>query len=190
MWIIGDSYVRRGAQRAAENLGKNIAVPDINVSWFGWGGLRWRGLLPFFFTSLRGRAAPDLLIIHCGGNDMGAVKSVHLVSLMKEDLHKLHAKHPDISICFSLINQRCQWKTGAKPSKIDKARRFVNSVMTTFVQSINGAVIEHPDIRHDSPGLFLADGVHFTPRGNDMFLENVANFKAVKCSVTVFEFGL
>ncbi|XP_070406372.1 uncharacterized protein [Nothobranchius furzeri] len=48
IWIIGDSYVRRGAQRAADTLGDNLGLPDVCVSWFGWGGLRWKDLLPFF----------------------------------------------------------------------------------------------------------------------------------------------
>lgn len=175
MWIIGDSYVRRGAQRAAETMGSNLSLPGVRMCWFGCGGLRWKGLLPFFSHSLRGRAAPDVLLIHCGGNDLGEVSSVQLVNAMKEDLHQLKLWHPGMRIMFSAVTQRCRWKAGAKPVKINKAKNFVNSVMSTFVHSLNGAMIEHPHIRHDSPGLFLKDGVHFTPRGNDMFLNTLAN---------------
>ncbi|XP_054588091.2 uncharacterized protein [Nothobranchius furzeri] len=126
IWIIGDSYVRRGAQRAAETVGDNLGLPDVCVSWFGWGGLRWKDLLPFFH-SLHGRAAPHVLIIHCGGNDMGVVSSVKLVNMMKEDLHRLHLLHPHMTIIMSSITQRCRWRAGVKPAKIEKARRFVNS---------------------------------------------------------------
>nr|XP_054588095.1 uncharacterized protein LOC129153116 isoform X1 [Nothobranchius furzeri]XP_054588096.1 uncharacterized protein LOC129153116 isoform X1 [Nothobranchius furzeri] len=156
IWIIGDSYVRRGAQRAAETVGDNLGLPDVCVSWFGWGGLRWKDLLPFFH-SLHGRAAPHVLIIHCGGNDMGVVSSVTLVNMMKEDLHRLHLLHPHMTIIMSSITQRCRWRAGVKPAKIEKARRFVNSVMATFISSLNGAVVVHPHIRHDSPGIFLSD---------------------------------
>lgn len=173
VWIIGDSYVRRGAQRATETIGSNLGL-DLRACWFGWGGLRWRGLLPFFSNSLRGRAAPDVLLIHCGGNDLGDVPSVHLVNQMKEDLHQLHHRHPGMKIMLSQINQRCRWRAGANPVKIDKARKFVNSVMA-FVHSLNGAIVDHSNIRHDSPGLFLRDRVHFTPRGNDIFLKSLAN---------------
>lgn len=175
MWIIGDSYVRRGAQRAAQTIGSNLSLPGVRVCWFGWGGLRWKGLLPFFSHSLRGRAAPDVLIIHCGGNDLGEVSGVQLVNAMKDDLDQLKLRHPGMKIMFSAVTQRCRWKAGANPAKLDKSRKFINSVMATFVRSLNGAMIEHPHIRHDSPGLFLKDGVHFTPRGNDMFLITVAN---------------
>jgi len=131
--------------------------------------------LPVFYRSLRGRAAPDILLIHCGGNDLGVVSSVQLVNTMKEDLLQHKLRHPGMKIMFSAVTQRCRWKAGANPVKIDKARKFVNSVMATFVRSLNSAMIEHPCIRHDSPGLFLKDGVHFTPRGNDMFLSTLAN---------------
>ena len=48
----------------------------------------------------------------------------------------------------------------ANPGKLDKSRRFVNSVMATFVQGFNGAMIEHPLIKHDSPGAsFIKEGV-------------------------------
>ncbi|XP_070402434.1 uncharacterized protein [Nothobranchius furzeri] len=174
IWIIGDSYVRRGAQRAAETLGDSLGLPDICVSWFSWGGLRWKDLLPFFFHSLHGRAAPDVLLIYCGGNDMGVVSSVKLVNMM-EDLHRLHLLHPHMMIIMSSITQRCSWRAGVKPAKIEKARRFVNSVMATFISSLNGAVVVHLHIRHDSPGIFLSDRVHFTNRGNDIFLTNFAD---------------
>ncbi|KAF4115194.1 hypothetical protein G5714_002683 [Onychostoma macrolepis] len=35
VWIIGDSSVRRGAQRAAETMGRNLSLPGIRVCWFG-----------------------------------------------------------------------------------------------------------------------------------------------------------
>lgn len=46
--------------------------------------------------------------------------------------------------------------------------------MATFYRSLNGAMIEHPHIRHDSPGLLLKDGVQFIPLGNK-FLNALAN---------------
>ena len=78
-------------------------------------------------------------------------------------------------IMFSSLCQRCQWRAVANPVRVDKARKFVNSVMATFVRSLHGAIIEHPLIRHDTPGLFLRDKVHFTPRGNDIFLSALGN---------------
>ncbi|KAM6960343.1 uncharacterized protein LKV04_021904 [Tautogolabrus adspersus] len=135
VWIIGDGYVCRGAQRAAETVGHDLGL-ELRICWFGWGGLRWEGLLPFFNNSLRGRSPPDGLIIHCGGNDMGHVTSVVLVNMMKKDLRHLHGQHPGMKIMLSALTMRCSWGPAWHPGKIDKSRKFVNSVMATFVGSI------------------------------------------------------
>ena len=175
IWIIGDSYVRRGEQRALETMGNNLGVDAVTyIHWFGWGGLRWRRLIPFLHQALQGRKAPDVLLIHCGGNDLGDITGVKLVAAMKEDLHQLHLRFPKIKILFSALTQRRRWKADAKAGKIDKGRRFVNSVMATYVNSLGGTFVDHPHIRFDTPGLFLYDDVHLTNRGNDMFLNSFA----------------
>ena len=175
VWIIGDSYVRRGERRALETVGNCLGLDGIPyIHWFGWGGLRWIQLIPFLTQALQGRAAPDVLLVHCGGNDLGDISSAKLVAAMKEDLHQLHLHHPRMKIVFSAITQRCRWKAGAHPGKIDKGRRFVNSVMATFVTGLSGSFIDHPHIKFDTPGLFLDDKVHLTNRGMDIFLNSFA----------------
>ncbi|KAK7169984.1 hypothetical protein R3I94_000277 [Phoxinus phoxinus] len=39
-------YVRRGAERAAKNMGNGLGIEDVYISWFGLAGLRWKSLLP------------------------------------------------------------------------------------------------------------------------------------------------
>ena len=173
IWIVGDSYIRRGEQRALETIGNNLGVDAAPyIHWFGWGGLRWRSLIPFINQALQGRASPDVLLVHCGGNDLCDISGVKLASAMKEDLHQLHLRYPNMKILFSALTQRCRWKAGANPGKIGKGRRFVNSVMATYVQSLGGTFVDHPHIRFDTPGLFLYGQVHLTNRGNDIFLNS------------------
>ncbi|XP_064152341.1 uncharacterized protein LOC135233090 [Anguilla rostrata] len=171
VWIVGDSYIRRGEERARKTVGTSLGLDTI-VHWFGWGGLRWESLLPFIHQSLRGRAAPDLLLIHCGGNDLGKIKSLDLVTGMKRDLQDLHRQSPGTKIFLSGITQRRRWRT-ANPGKIDKARKWVRNVMAAFVQDLGGIFVPHPHITFENDDLFLKDGVHFTPRGNDIFLNNI-----------------
>ena len=174
VWIIGDSYVRRGEERAKETMGNNLGVGCDYIYWFGSGGLRWNNLVPFFEQSLRGRAVPDILLIICGGNDLGNIPGVCLIAEMKEDLDQLHLQYPEMRIIFSGISQRRRWKSGANPGKIDKARKFVNNVMATHVHSLNGSFVPHPQIRFDTPELFVKDEVHLSRRGTDILLNNLA----------------
>lgn len=169
-----DIFLR--GERAAETMGSNLSTVWVFIHWFGWGGLRWRGLCPFFNQSLQRRAVPDVLLIHCGGNDLGNIASVKIGEAVKVDLHHLHVQYPGMRIIFSGITQRCRWKAGANPAKINKAHKFVNSVMATYVHGLNGSFIHHPAIRFDTPGLFLHDGVHFTTQGNDVLLNSFAEF--------------
>ncbi|XDV25432.1 hypothetical protein PO909_029352 [Leuciscus waleckii] len=141
---------------------------NAQVRWFGWGGRVWRNLLSFFHQCLSGRAVPDVLLVHCGSNDLGTIKSVKLVAGIKQDLQDLNRQFPQMKIIFSAITQRCWWRS-SQPKKIDKARRFVNSVMSSFVCTLGGKIVHHPQIKHRDPGQFLHDGVHFTPLGNYVF---------------------
>lgn len=124
------------------------------------------------FPPVPGRTAPDVLVIHCGGNDLGHVKSVLLVKPMKKDLQYLHKNVPLMKIMFSLINQRCHWRYGP-PGKMEKARKFVNSVMDTFVLARNGITVHHSSMVFDKPGLFLRENVNLTDEGHDIFLSGI-----------------
>ena len=168
MWILGDSYVRRGEEAARKSLGCDLGL-SAQVKWFGWGGLRWRGVLPFFAQSLRGRSVPEVLLIHCGGNDLGKVKSVDLAAEMKQDLCDLHRRHPQMTIIFSAVTQRRRWGL-ADPKKIDRSRKWLNNVMACFMK---GGIVRHPDIHFDNPALFLRDNVHLSSRGNDIFMNSI-----------------
>ncbi|KAJ8270392.1 hypothetical protein GJAV_G00113970 [Gymnothorax javanicus] len=170
VYSTGDSYIRRGEKRARETTGTNLGL-DAQVQWFGWGGMVWGNLLPFIHQCLRGRAVPEVLLIHCGGNDLGKIKSVKLVAGIKQDLEILHRQFLWMKIMFSAITQRCRWRSSHP--KIDKAWQYVNSVMATFVLSIVGDILHHPQIKHRDPGQCLHDGVHFTPIGNYIFLNNI-----------------
>ncbi|KAK7889138.1 hypothetical protein WMY93_024698 [Mugilogobius chulae] len=170
VWIIGDGHVRNAAQRAAVTKGCHLSLPNTVIRWFGRASLRWEGLVPFFNESLRGRAVPDILLINCGGNDLGVLKSVKMVNVMREDLLQLHQLHPRMKIIFSALPQRRQYS-----GKLEKARKFVNSVMRTLMEQVQGAAVDHPNIRYDNQELFMKDGAHFSLKGYDIFIDNLTN---------------
>ncbi len=151
IWIVGDSYVRRGEERAREMVGPNLGLDAVTVRWFGSGGLRWRSLVPMLEASLRGRTAPGALIIICGSNDLGRVTGVQLVGDMKKDINYLHRRFPAMKIIWSGIAERRRWRSG-KPGKLNKARKWVNSVIGSFVSELGGFSVCHPHIKLNSPG--------------------------------------
>ncbi len=70
-------------------VGPNLGLDAVTIRWFRSGDLRWRSLVPMLEASLRGRTAPDALIIICGSNDLGRVTGVQLVGDMKNDINYL-----------------------------------------------------------------------------------------------------
>ncbi|XP_034552564.1 uncharacterized protein LOC117822051 isoform X2 [Notolabrus celidotus] len=167
VWIVGDSYVQRGFKHARETLGTNLGL-SARIQWIGRGGMCWDGMLPIFRQFLRGREAPDVLVIHCGGNDLGCVKSVLLLKAMKRDLDELHRQFPQMNIMLSSINQRLHWRHSSAV-KIEKVRRFVNRAMASYVRTIS-----HPHIVYNKPELYLLDNVHLSSKGSDIFWNAIA----------------
>ena len=53
--------------------------------------------------------------------------------------------------------------------------------MSVFVRGLGGSIVAHPDIKFDCPGLFIRDGVHFSPLGNDIFLNSIV--QSLKASI-------
>lgn len=168
--IVGDSYIRRGEERARTTLGRNLGT-CAQIEWLGLGGMRWHSIVPRLMNWLRGRFPPDVLLIHCGGNDLGKLRSVALAAAMKRDLQYPQQRFPKMLIGYSAITQRRCWGP-VRPKKIERSRKWVNSEMATFVLGLNGFIVRHDGIRHYMPELFLRDDVHMSARGNDIFLNS------------------
>ncbi|KAL2096822.1 hypothetical protein ACEWY4_006029 [Coilia grayii] len=171
VWIVGDSYIRRAFRRSKVSVGKNLGL-TADITWFGVGGLRWGSFVCLLNSLLRSRPAPNVLVMHVGGNDLGQLKGVELVRQMKGYLLQVHERYPTVKLVFSCINMRRVWRYGP-PSKVNNARVFVSNVMSTFVGTLGGVEIRHPEIKHDSAGMFLEDGVHLTDSGHDIFITNL-----------------
>lgn len=172
VWILGSSYIQHGEQRARTTLGSNLGA-NAHVEWFGLGGMRWHSLVPHFNSLARQRGSPDALLLHCGGNDLGVIRSVELVAAMKQDLQALYERFPNMILILSFLTQRRLWSS-ANPKGIEHSRRWVNSHVSAFISRLQGIVIPHPDIRFNRPELFLRDEVHLSPLGNDIFLKDLA----------------
>lgn len=94
-----------------------------------------------------------------------ATSNVNLIAAMIEDPHHHHLQYTDMKIILSGITQRCRWKDGANPGKTDKARRFEDSVMATYVHCLSGSFVHHPHIKFDTPAMeFISPPGEMTAR--------------------------
>lgn len=171
IWIVGSSYVKRGEFGARQKFGENLGL-NAKVQWFGKGGMGWSGVLPRFYEELSTRSPPDILIIHAGGNDLGLMSAQQLSGIMKTELMQLHKEFPSMTIAYSCINQRQVWRYGS-PWKINKDREIVNHTMRKAAHCFGGVIIEHPCLKFFDNTVFVPDGVHFTKKGNELFVTSI-----------------
>ena len=98
-----------------------------------------------FSQVLRGRTVPDVLLIYYGRNDLGLVKSIDLISEMKQGLCHLPQQYPKMRIIFSVITDHPLWRY-ADPKKIKGSWVWVSNVMASFVLGISAkSIARHPD---------------------------------------------
>lgn len=86
-----------------------LSRTEAQVRWLGVRGLQWSRLLAHvhFYVSLD--SAPDILLIHAGGNDLGSRTTRELLRDIKLDCLRLWAAYPGILLVWSDIVARRVW---------------------------------------------------------------------------------
>ncbi|ROL50896.1 hypothetical protein DPX16_3530 [Anabarilius grahami] len=130
VWIVGSSIIRRlYAHICEQGLDRNLGL-RCRITWEGRGGRLWEQLLPVL-RSLRTKApAPDILVIHLGGNSVCREGRNRLDFLreMKTDLAEVLRLLPRTRLLFSSILPRLNWRGQIARSAygIERSRRWLN----------------------------------------------------------------
>ncbi|XP_063810639.1 uncharacterized protein LOC135037597 isoform X1 [Pseudophryne corroboree] len=127
VWIMGHSFIHWAEERAAARpYGRDLGLPQVNwaVRWFGVRGMRWSQLRK---AVLRAEAtagqAPEVVVLHLGGNDLGKVKSLDIIRWMREDLEWLRERWSQVHILWSSIIPRLAWRGARAGAGVEKARK-------------------------------------------------------------------
>ena len=161
-----------------ERHSQAVTVPDFSlpgkVHWLGRRGMRWDELVPLLETERRRRIAPQVLVIHVGGNDLGYTKGTSLIRRMIDDLALIMSIYPVTQIVFSYICERRVWMRGTcdAPGLLDKSRRNVNKLVGSFLRQSGMSFLTHSNIRHFM-ALYRKDGVHLNTSGNAVLMANI-----------------
>ncbi|XP_038620735.1 tumor susceptibility gene 101 protein isoform X2 [Tachyglossus aculeatus] len=172
VWICGHSYVFWAEKRALKRsfgpqLG--IRVEDAKLHWLGKSGMMWDQLIPTLIQSRRRLPDPDVLVVHLGGNDLGATRLLDIIIRMKKDFGFIKQMFKHVVPVWSNIIPRKAWNQ-EKPQKVmDKCRKKVNGEVGSFLKLLGGCVVKHESLVPESPGLFHLDGVLLSESGTDVF---------------------
>lgn len=172
IWVVGHSFVHWGGKRAGVRPnGRQLGLSrsEAQVRWLGVRGLRWSRLLPVvqYYASLD--RAPDILVVHAGGNDLGSRSSRELLRDIKLDFLRLWSSYPGLLIVWSDITARRVWRNARSPQGLNRARAKLNKAVGKFVARNGGFAVRHRELEEVDVALLEDDGVHPTGIGYDIW---------------------
>lgn len=154
--------------------GVNLGLEHINGSilWDFQPGMK----LDHFFSRLHNliltKPLPHMVIIHCGGNDIGQNSLSYIVNYLKYLMKELFTTYPNILFIWSGIIPRIAFRNEFNHSKLEKARKRINSSIGGFFIKNGGGYLQYPQIKESSPELFR-DSAHLTDLGVDIMLNTL-----------------
>ena len=151
--------------------GVNLGLQRLqtNVWWQGRSGLTLDKIRAHIRVMMRFEDAPQFIVIHIGGNDIGNVRIGLLQLKMKQFISWLDDQMPHTRIIFSQILPRKDWRFSNDNVAMDRCRRRLNSTVATYTMRNGGYYIRYPDNKYDD-NFLKEDGVHLTSLGNEVFL--------------------
>ncbi|XP_053305752.1 uncharacterized protein LOC128468000 [Spea bombifrons] len=172
-WIVGNSYVFWAKRRAAvRDRGEQLGFPEaqIKLKWFGFRGFGWKDVIGEVFHLLDRGNAPNVLLLHAGGNDLGLIPQKELVRQISQDLRKLKDRLPGVIVVWSEIVPRLNWRHARDHEAVARCRGKVNKLVASFTKKMHGVVVRHQELEKLLPGYFQSDGVHLTDIGIDILI--------------------
>lgn len=174
IWVVGSSIVK-WASCHAWKYHKGGTQLDLkrhyaSLFWQGKRGMRWNQVYSCVKHLLEFEQKPDILILHCSGNDLGQINTLTLRHRILSTIKKLRQELPDTFLVWSQILPRLKWRFELNHRAIERVRKRINSYVAKQVIQLGGGYIRYPEISEMSKGLFAQDGVHLSFMGNELFL--------------------
>ena len=172
VWIIGSSIIRDLFQFSYD---KTLALTQLggNVQWRYQAGMRVEHLMDTIQEMLHYHLPPYMIVIHCGGNNLGQTTLSFTNYLLKDSIQRISSLMPNTRIVWSQIIPRLQYRGEQNHAKLDKARKRLNSTLAKLCIDLGGGYIRYPLIFED-PSLFR-DKVHLSEQGLSIMLESIVN---------------
>ena len=172
MWLVGSSIVKRAFPAAKKYPGGSSLGQEAEVWWQGYSGLTLNRVQGKLKTLLKVEDPPDFLLLHVGGNDIGQTP----IKIMKDILLRLlsfirKAFRPTTRLIWSEILPR---RLALENKGLLSASRRFNSFATKSVKQTSGFYLRHINLRTVDNVNYLLDGVHLSPAGNKLFLDNLS----------------
>ncbi|KAL0964328.1 hypothetical protein UPYG_G00322310 [Umbra pygmaea] len=180
VWICGHSLIYWAEMRAkSPEIGMQLGMDpsSVRVWWKGTQGMTWAQLLPQLDQLKMKWPSPDVVILHLGGNDLGAHSPDDFLAAVKKDLTSMKSIFPKCLLVWSDILPRSFWRHTENSEDVDKVRAAINKRIHTIMAELGGTALTHDNISCGlEGGLYRPDGVHLSGKGIDTFNLNLQDF--------------
>jgi hypothetical protein len=126
-----------------QNLG--LQVLGYSVLWAGISGMRWDKLVPIVHSMTNCFGIPKMVLIHCGGNDIGIDPCGKLLFHLKFAVYVISKMLPGSMIVYSNILPRRTWRYSYNTDAMERTRKRLNRGLRTYLLQNNSYAIAHPD---------------------------------------------
>jgi hypothetical protein len=110
VWCVGSLIVKRAFLAARQAEGLNLGIQNTTVWWQGYSGLSILSVKSKLETLSKVSVDPNFIILHCGGNELGAVELKRELSRkrMNSFAGNLAVKMGGMHICHSELSKNSQ----------------------------------------------------------------------------------
>ena len=138
------AFLYARSTQEGQNLG--LQCQGLEIWWQGKGGMRLHETvkrIKMFSTLVD---PPRILLLHCGGNDLGIVHShiirIQIVQIMKA----IREMMPNTRLVWSQILPRINWRYSNNQWAMEAVRKRINSFAGKHVIQLGGGYIKYPQI--------------------------------------------
>ena len=177
IWIIGDSIVRWAAwhilHKEPSNPDLNLGLELADVVWKGWSGMRLHHTLENLrMWCINSKDLPSIILLHVGTNDLIRTPVQEIQWLVQQLVKEIYELIPHVSIIWSEILPRLAYRGARDQVKVNIARKTLNRRVRAIMGRCGGHIIRHAEFNASRTELFRKDGIHLSPDGNDLLVNN------------------
>lgn len=104
-------------------------------AWYAWAP---PNLIVTIQSMLENKPAPYMMIIHCGGNDLGQINLGSAQYILKSAIQEISILLPYTRIVFSQILPRLKYRDEINHIKLIKGSRRLNTALSKLCISLGG----------------------------------------------------
>ena len=146
VWVFGTGEMKdlRDLGRQS-SLGTDLGLlsRNIMVYWYCKRGMKIKDILPAVHRKIDKGFTPKMIVLHCGGNDLGD-SSDDIEAEIRLTVDAILNELPEVKIVWSMILPR--WLGRSDVAAINRQRDTINERIARFVLDSGGCYLRYPTI--------------------------------------------